>query len=166
MRTPVIALVLSVLVLSLGCEPAEQAPAPAEPGMSQAEANQLFDELVEDFDVAVNAEDADALLSLFHPTPASMPPNAPLKEGAEMVRSHWQTNLFDLGNVEVDNMFEGVRVSGDLAVGWGRYTSSITPEEGDAVSAVGKWMAIWERQADGSWLILRNIWNTDQPADT
>ncbi len=165
MRMSVMVPALSVLALSLACQPAEQAQAPPEPEMSPAEAKQVFDDLVEEFDVAVNAEDVDELLSLFAATPASMPPNAPPQEGAEMVRNHWQTNLFDLGDVDVDNVVEGVRVSGDLAVGWGRYTLSITPEEGDAISGVGKWMAIWERQSDGSWLILRNIWNTDQPAD-
>jgi ketosteroid isomerase-like protein len=28
---------------------------------------------------------------------------------------------------------------------------------------VGKWHAIYERQADGSWLCISDIWNTDAP---
>jgi ketosteroid isomerase-like protein len=164
MRTPAAVLAPSIMFLGLACAPAEQAPPPAEPELTQAEATQLFNDLVEAFDAAVNAEDADAFLELFGDAPASMPPNVPLREGAEMIRG-WQTDFFDLGDVEVDNVLEGVRVSGDLAVGWGRFASSITPEEGEALSNVGKWMAIWERQSDGSWLILRNIWNSDQPLD-
>ena len=161
MRTPAV-LASSVVVLGLACAPADQAPPPAEPEMTETEAMQLFNDLVEAFDVAVNAEDSDAFLLLFGSAPASMPPNVPLREGAEMIRG-WQADFFDLGDVEVDNVLEGIQVSGDLAVGWGRYTSSITPEEGEVMSEVGKWMAIWERQPDGSWLILRNIWNSDQP---
>ena len=162
MRTPAAVLASSIVFLGLACAPAEQAPPPAEPEMTEAEATQLFNDLVEAFDAAVNVEDTDAFLLLFGDEPASMPPNVPLREGAEMIRG-WQADFFDLGDVEVDNVLEGIRVSGDLAVGWGRFVSSITPEEGEALSEVGKWMAIWERQSDGSWLILRNIWNSDQP---
>jgi len=162
MRTPAAVLASSIVFLGLACAPAEQAPPPAEPEMTEAEATQLFNDLVEAFDAAVNVEDTDAFLLLFGDEPASMPPNVPLREGAEMIRG-WHADFFDLGDVEVDNELEGIRVSGDLAVGWGRFVSRITPEEGEALSEVGKWMAIWERQSDGSWLILRNIWNSDQP---
>ncbi len=30
---------------------------------------------------------------------------------------------------------------------------------------VGKWHAIYERQADGSWLCVSDIWNTDEPME-
>jgi hypothetical protein len=46
--------------------------------------------------------------------------------------------------------------SGDLAVGRGTF-SFTAPVEGapEPMQERGKWMAIWQKQADGSWLIRR-----------
>ena len=170
MRTPAAMLAMSgIVALSLSCAPAadqgeastEEADA-ASQEMSYEEAAALFDGIVEEWDAALNAEDVDALMALYTDAPVSMPPNVPAREGSDVIRG-WEADFFALGDVETDNVFEGVRVSGDLAVGWGSYTSTITPEEGDAVSDAGKWVAIWERQPDGSWKAIRNIWNSDLP---
>ncbi len=169
MRTPAAMLATSgIVILSLSCAPAaDQGEAsteadPASQEMSFEEATALFDGIVEEWDAALNAEDVDALKALYADVPVSMPPNVPARVGLDVIRG-WEADFFAQGEVEADNVFEGVRVSGDLAVGWGSYTLTITPEEGEAVSDAGKWVAIWERQADGSWRATRNIWNSDLP---
>jgi ketosteroid isomerase-like protein len=59
-------------------------------------------------------------------------------------------------------VLQGFRVSGDVAVIWGTYTTN--PAEGEeGITAAGKWVALVEREADGSWKVVRNIWNTDSP---
>ncbi len=169
MRTPAAMLATSgIVVLCLSCAPAsDQGDASTEADaasqeMSYEEAAALFDGLVEEWDAALNAEDVDALMAPYSDAPVSMPPNVPAREGPDVIRG-WEADFFEQGDVEADNVFEGVRVSGDLAVGWGSYTLTITPEEGEAVSDAGKWVAIWERQADGARRATRNIRNSDLP---
>jgi ketosteroid isomerase-like protein len=41
----------------------------------------------------------------------------------------------------------------------------VAPPDAEAVNMVGKWHAIYERQADGSWLCVSDIWNTDEPME-
>ena len=59
-----------------------------------------------------------------------------------------------------------VRVSGDLAVAYGRYEETITPKDASlaAVAASGHWMASLRRQADGAWKWDWVIANSDRPA--
>ncbi len=52
---------------------------------------------------------------------------------------------------------------GDLAYARGSFTLDLAPPDAQPVSSIGKWHAIYERQADGSWLCVSDIWNTDMP---
>ncbi len=162
MRTPAAAVLASSIVfLGLACAPAEQAPPPAEPEMTQAEATEAFDALVEAWDVAQNANDVDALMAIYGADAAAMPPEIPEVAGADALRGLWTEFL--VGTQDNDNVLQGFRVSGDLAVIWGNYTTAAAEGE-DGGTVTGKWMGLLERGADGSWKLLRNIWNTDSPA--
>jgi uncharacterized protein (TIGR02246 family) len=120
-------------------------------------------ELVEVFDAGMNAGDADAIVALFvDDGAASMPPNAPNVYGRENLRAFYE-EFFAQGAVAVDNQVEEIFVDGDLAVSFGTYTLTVTPEGGEAMSDSGKWVAASQRQADGSWRTLRNAWSSELP---
>jgi len=161
MRTPAAVLASSIVFFGLACAPAEQAPPTAEPEMTQAESQEVFDALVEAWDVAQNANDVDALMALYGAGAAAMPPEMPEAAGADAVRGLWAAFLES--SQDNDNVLQGFRVSGDLAVIWGTYTATQAAEGEEGAVVAGKWMGILERQADGSWKALRNIWNTDSP---
>jgi uncharacterized protein (TIGR02246 family) len=59
---------------------------------------------------------------------------------------------------------DDVMVGGDLAVETGSYSMTLTPKKGKAMTDKGKYVTVWKHQADGSWKLLRDIWNTDAPA--
>ncbi len=61
---------------------------------------------------------------------------------------------------------DDVVLGGDLAVETGRYEMTLQPRGGSEVKDKGKYVVVWKRQADGSWKILRDIANSDQPAKT
>lgn len=93
-----------------------------------------------------------------------MPPNSPPVVGKEQIRARNKAVLdqfsFDMG---ITN--EEVRVAGDWAYARGTYTATLTPKQGgEAVFIDGKYMTILERQADGSWKIHRDIFNSNVPA--
>jgi len=156
---------LSLVLVGLACAPADQAPPPSEPEMTEAQAMEAFDALVEAWDVAQNAGDVDAIMALYGVDPAAMPPDMAEASGEGAVRELWGT-LFGARQESdnVDNVLQGFRTSGDLAVIWGTYTITSGSEGEEVGGVVGKWMGILERQADGSWKSIRNIWNTDQAA--
>lgn len=158
MRTPAAVLVSSLLALNLACAPAEP---PAQQEMTEAEASELFNALVEAWDLAQNADDIDGLMALYTMDPAAMPPGMPEVDGPDAVQALWAAFLES--SEGSDNVLQGFRFSGDLAVIWGTYTVTEVPEEeeGEAMAVAGKWMGVLERQADGSWKALRNIWNVD-----
>jgi ketosteroid isomerase-like protein len=52
---------------------------------------------------------------------------------------------------------------GDLAVVRGTHTMTIMIEGIPPFEEVGKWVEIRQKQADGSWLIHRDIYNSDLP---
>jgi ketosteroid isomerase-like protein len=56
------------------------------------------------------------------------------------------------------------RVSGDLGLLRGTYTLSMVPKVGGETTEFdGKYLTVFERQADGSWKIARDIFNSNVP---
>ena len=56
----------------------------------------------------------------------------------------------------------GVARSGDLGYTSGVYESA----SGGAVTDDGKYLTIWKKEADGSWRVLFDMFNTSRPAAT
>lgn len=162
-RTPPVAAILTTAFLLAGCAPAEDGggETPAESaamGMDRMTAEAL----VEDFDRAANAEDVNALMATFADDPVSLPPNGPPVTGRDAVRAFWASFLGQ-GDLEVDNVLAEFHGEGDLAVGRGSYELTITPAEGEPIQDAGKWVAWWQRGADGIWKALGNAWSSNNP---
>ena len=103
--------------------------------------------LARDFDrwMTVSADDA-----------VFMPPNAAPLDTRGKIRA-WiegfpKMSSFRLTQIEVAGR-------ADLAYVWGRYEYGA-----DGASDRGKYIEIWKKQADGSWKIFRDIWNSDAAA--
>jgi len=102
-------------------------------------------------------------LSYYAPDAISMPNNAKMVQGIdaikksneEMMSSGFKVNSFELNTVmvkSVDNMVTEI----------GNYKMSFTMPGMPSVSQdAGKYLNIWEKQADGSLKIKIEIWNTD-----
>ncbi len=59
---------------------------------------------------------------------------------------------------------EDVIVGGDLAVETGAFAWTFEAKTGGGVVRKGKYLTVWKRQPDGSWKILRDINNSNEPA--
>ena len=114
---------------------------------------------------AEQAKDVDAVLSVFADDASSFPPNASIVTGKEAIRARlseeysgpgfavsWQTT-----KVEVSR-------SGDLAYSHGTLELTVNDPEGNPVTDKGKWVTVWEKQPDGTWKVVADIWNSDGPA--
>lgn len=86
-----------------------------------------------------------------------MPPDQPAVVGCDAV-ARWQTTFPRV--VDVDNCIDSV--GGDGACAYMRGHNRLTVViDGQTVRLGFKWLAVYEKQADGSWLMAVDMWNTD-----
>jgi uncharacterized protein (TIGR02246 family) len=91
-------------------------------------------------------------------------PNMPVVKGRaeiEKTMKAWMQSETKLK--EITFTTTSVEGEGDYAVQLGRYFQTF--ETAGKVSAdTGKFVTVWKKQADGSWKMAYDIWNTDIPA--
>jgi ketosteroid isomerase-like protein len=114
------------------------------------------------FHDGVANRDAAALASLYAENAKFMPPGMGPCEGQAQTQSAMQL-LLDMGARSLDLEPLEVREADNLTIEYGRYTLGIEPEGGEAVTDVGKYLVIHERQADGSTKIAYDIFNSNTP---
>ncbi|MCH7987489.1 MAG: DUF4440 domain-containing protein, partial [Acidobacteria bacterium] len=87
-----------------------------------------------------------------------------LVTGKEAIRKLF-AELFASPGFEIDWEVTRVEVSraGDLGYVVGTHKVTVNDAEGNPVTDRGKWIAIWKKQADGTWKCIEDIWNSDQP---
>ena len=120
-------------------------------------------ETMKQFAVAINAGDLDRWISLWTDDGIQMPPDTPARVGKEEIRVGMKT-AFDqfILNMVITN--KELRQSGDLGFARGTYTESLVPKAGgDREEYDGKYLTILERQADGSWKVARDCFNSNVP---
>jgi ketosteroid isomerase-like protein len=88
------------------------------------------------------------------------PPNGPAISGPDAIvafaRGFPPFRDFTLREVDLDGR-------GDLAYVYGKYSWVLLLPGQPATPDSGKYIAIWRKQADGSWKITREIFNSDVP---
>jgi len=119
--------------------------------------------LLDGFGRAATAGDVETLMGYYVAEPAKLGPGRPPMEGASAVRSMFTTTL-ETAAFKTELVPHDIRVSGDLAVARGVQTGTATPRAGGPATAIQvKWVAVYARQADGSWRCAYDIWNSDLP---
>ena len=101
--------------------------------------------------------------TIFTSDVVTMPPNAPAIQGLAALTT-WASGLNEMFTLTGEYLTNDVSVSGDLAVH--RFTGrlTMTPRAGgDAMTETVKGLHILRRQADGTWRITQDVWNTDTP---
>ncbi|MDH3458753.1 MAG: DUF4440 domain-containing protein [Gemmatimonadota bacterium] len=117
-------------------------------------------EMLDTYAVNVRAEDWTTLATYYTDDAVRMPPNEPMVSGTAAIIAQSEMNPPVTGFTLTPQIVDG---RGDLAYARGSYTLDLAPPDADPMSMTGKWHAIYERQADGSWLCVSDIWNTNMP---
>jgi uncharacterized protein (TIGR02246 family) len=112
----------------------------------------------------VNRGNAAAGAAAYTDDAIVMPPNHSPLEGKQAIEkylaeigSQLQASNFQLSILEVD-------VQGDTTIVRGAFSNSFTVRGPDApMEDQGKTLNVWKRQADGSWKLHRDIWNSNMP---
>ena len=156
---------LGVICLAIMLLPAcAPQPEPANEEIPDVEADiEAVKALVERFDAALNAGDADALSSLYTNDSVRMQADVPVWIGQQAIKAGFEKEISEF-TFEVDNVVADVVVSGDWACARGSWKVTAAPQdEGEPIQASGSWMSFNQRQPDGSWKVVWDIWNRDAP---
>ena len=156
---------LLALTLAAGCSP------PATPGdtggAGPAPAAALSDgdkakiqENTDKFAAAFNAGDFDGMSACYTEGGVLMPPNAPEAKGRKAIKEYIQTMppAKDF-KITVDSI-EG---TGDRAIVTGTFSVTFVVPKGPEVKDKGKYIEVREKQADGTWLMSRDMFSSDLP---
>jgi uncharacterized protein (TIGR02246 family) len=146
-------IVLVILMSLIGCQPSGPA-AISEDDIAAIEASS------EEWLEAARAGDWEGLVAKYSEDAVFMPPHQPSVEGRDNIQA-WFETLPPVSAMEFETvMIEGI---GDLSYKHGTYTMTMVPEGSEPVNDSGKFIEIRRKQADGSWLITRDIFNSDVP---
>ncbi len=124
-----------------------------------------IEEFLDLYALAMTTGDLDLWMSLYTDDTVKMQPDEPAIFGKENLRASFKP-LFDNFNTSCVLYPEEAYVDGDLGYARGTYSISITPKAGGETISVmpdGKYLTILKRQADGSWKIYWDCWNSNVP---
>ena len=114
---------------------------------------------------SLNTGDISRWLELWTEDGVQMPPDEPAVVGKEQIRARnsavldqFTFNMENITNLEAEE-------SGDLGFARGRFNAILTPKGGgDPLVVDGKFLTILRKQADGSWRIHRDAFNSNVAA--
>ena len=111
---------------------------------------------------AVTARNADAVVAFHTPDAVVMMPNMPSHSGHPAIRQSWQ-GAFGLPNLALNWQPSRITVagSGDIATEVGTYTMSFDSPQG-RVNDAGGYTTVWQK-VDGNWMVATDIVTSSQP---
>jgi ketosteroid isomerase-like protein len=154
------------LLLALGCAPA---PAPPEPepviDLEAERASLLATDRAwfEAYSTSETPEDVFADNVVDHAS--LLPPGAPMSKGRESIREAI-AELEAMDGFSVTWTASAAQVVGNAKMGYtiGTYEMKMAPE-GSPITINGKYLTVWEKQADGSWMVSADMFNANGPPE-
>ena len=146
-------LLVVALIVPAACQPASEAADPAADEAAVRAVLQGLETTWNTGDLDVNADYVDSDM-------VSLPPGEPAVRGEAANRQRW--GEFLAANDDEWHPFpEDIWVSGDLAVAWGRSTSTGGPKESEVSESSGNNVWVFRRGEDGVWRMLLETWSLD-----
>ncbi len=139
------------LGFSVGC----QRPA----GLSEADRTAIRQADENDMKL-MNAKDWKGDSALYAEDAVLLPPNQAAVQGRASIQA-WMEAFPPFSNFQEQSLeIEG---QGDLAYDRGTYSMTVTLPGAAPIEDRGKYLTIWRKQADGSWMVHRGTFNSDLP---
>ena len=147
-----IAVAVAAMLCIVGCQPSE----PTALSEEDRAAIEASDKAWEEHAIA---NDWAALAALYAEDAMYMAPGESPITGRDNIQKWFEsqppTTACEIRTIEIDGQ-------GDLGFTRGSYTMTVAPEGMDPITDSGKYIAICRKQADGTWLISRDIYNSDK----
>ena len=143
--------------------------APSSSSSARLSGTQSVEQLLRDLDAqwakAAAAKDVEQTIGYYSADAIVLPPNAASAATKDAVRNVWKDMLATSGLVIT---WQPAKVqlakSGDM--GWvsGTYELTMNDASGKPINDRGKYLEVWEKQADGNWKCRADMWNSDLAA--
>lgn len=167
---PILALALAA-ACTPDAEPADEAndttavASEAAPTNDPGAVQQQIEEANARFKDAIVKGDTATMLANYTDDAVVMNPGEPIARGREGLARVFSGMLTQFTLKDATVHTEDVMVSGDLAVETGTFEWTLVPKtaQGKEMTTKGKYLTVWKQQADGSWKIVRDINNADEP---
>jgi len=148
----------TLLALSLACTK------PATPPDTSAADRAAVDKGHDAFMAGLQSGDCNSLIPQATEDVVLDPPNMASAVGVQGFRGWCEPVFTQMKTKAVGVSDRDVVLAGDWAIEHGNFDWTVVPVAGGAeVRDQGKFVAIWRRQADGSWKLARDIWNSSLP---
>ena len=109
------------------------------------------------------ARDIDGTVAYYTDDASMLPPNTTIATGKASIRAAWTAFLAPGTAVSWEANKVEVARSSDLAYTLGDYQSTMKDAHGKLVMDRGKYVEAWQKQADGKWKVVADIFNSDLP---
>lgn len=147
---------LIVIAGMVACE----APAPKET-IDMDEVRSEIQSMEDAYAEAANANDAEAIAAYFADDAVRLPPNQPMIKGKEDIIANLKENVADDDGGTIKFEIVDLYAAGDYAVEIGSWVSTDTA----GTETTGKYMSLFEKQEDGQYKCIRDIWNANEKYD-
>ena len=111
---------------------------------------------------AYHRGDTAAVADFYTEDAKVLPANMEMVSGKQAIQEFWK-NAMDMGVRMINLETAEMGYDGNLAYERGVSTVTIQPEGGPERTERGKYLVVLTRQADGSWKLAVDIWNSDSP---
>jgi len=111
------------------------------------------------------AKQVDAMVAYYADDAVVLAPNAPMANSKEAIRK-MMGEMFAMPGFGLKwqaTKVEAAR-SGDFGYSLGTYEMTMNDPKGKPVTDRGKYATVWKKQADGSWKVAVDMFNSDLPA--
>ena len=157
------AALLAVLVVASSCTSGSDGSVTQQGGPNVAAVRQSIEAGNAALIAALQKGDSLGAAALYDDSAMVLPSEMPAVSGRDAIRSFWagMGGMFSVSNMSLT--VGDVVASGDLASETGRFEMTLTPKAKGAKPIVdkGKYLVVWKKQADGSYKLFRDMWNTD-----
>jgi uncharacterized protein (TIGR02246 family) len=114
----------------------------------------------------IATKDADKVANYFLEDGSDLLPNMPVITGRENIKAAWKQALAD---PNFSLTFQSTRAEaskgGDLAYTMGTYSMTTSAPKGrKPVTDKGKYLTVFQKQADGTWKVVADMSSSDLPA--
>lgn len=113
---------------------------------------------------AFNSGDAGAVVAMYGQNARLLPPNADIVAGRAALEPFLQGFLDTGAKLSFDLIH--VYESPDVCTAVGSYEMTFPAATGGPDRDLGKFVEVWVRQSDGSWLMEDDIFNSNLPSPT
>jgi ketosteroid isomerase-like protein len=137
----------------------------------KASDTQAVERILRDLDAqwskAAAAKDVEQTIAYYSDEATVFPPNAIKAATKEAIRNVWKDLLASPGLV-ITWKPSSVQLakSGELAWVSGAYELTMNDTGGKPINDRGKYLEVWEKQTDGQWKCVGDMWNSDLAAST